>query len=100
MEEEQCLGKASTLQRIEGSQQAHNSVCCPVYSRIGPVPGVTTTCSLGKVFGTGGNNSGKSIFAERCQKRQEPGGKRIQICKISFRERSKKPKLLARVLLL
>lgn len=100
MEEEQCLGKASTPQKIEGSQQARNSICCLAYSRIGPVPGATTTFSLGEVFGTVSNNSGMSIFAERYQKRQVSEGRRIQMCKISFRERSKQPKLLACVLLL
>lgn len=70
MEEEQHLGNASALQRIEGSQQAHNSMCCLAYSRVRVVPGVITTLSLGEAFGTGANNM--SIFAERYQKKQEP----------------------------
>lgn len=97
VDEEQCLGKASALQRIEGSQQAQNSVCCLAYSRVGPVPGVTMAFTLSDV-------SELVAVTQECpylQKGIRKGKSREEEeSKMSFRERSKNHKMLACVLLL
>lgn len=63
-EENSALEKHQLCRGLRAYSKEH-SMSCLAYNSIGPLLGVTSTFSLGEVFGTGGNNSGMSIISRK-----------------------------------